>query len=90
VPKHYAINENVVKGTATFNNTRNATIYFKREDGSQVTFYPRPHISLTLMKTAAQPVANVGWIQDIDGNFIGSKIKFNTVQSLEVEWIVQE
>jgi len=89
MPKHYAINANVVKGSVHFQHSKYAIAYFKDENGKQISFSKRPFVSLTVSDDTNKPATRIGWKKS--GNlYVGCRIKFASRFTGDVDWEVKE
>jgi len=89
MPRHLAVEANVIRGTAHFDNSKVAYVYFLNSKGEQVSFSKQPFVSLTILDNTSSPVVKIGWIKN--GNlFTGCVIRFNNPYTGDVDWEVKE
>ncbi len=89
MPKHMAMDENILQGTVYFNNTKNVEVMFKKKDGTQVYFTKAPKIILTASDETTKPAFKQSYIKE--GNrFSGVRIKMTSKWTGDMDWIVME
>ena len=90
MPRHLAIDVNVVAGLVRFNGTQTATVLFTNKDGDPVKFKRKPRVSLTLLDPTSYIPYRVSDQRDGNGDYIGFTIGFQAAVSLSVEWQASE
>ena len=89
MPKHLAIDVNVVSGTVSLHNTKTARILYKDANGNQVLFQKAPRLGLTLLNTDNSPAAKTENIKSGDF-YAGCDVGFPQKVTLDVEWQATE
>lgn len=89
MPKHYAIDVNVIKGRAHFDNCKWAYVYFLNDAGQQISFTKQPNLQVTVVNNSTQPAVRLDRVKA--GNlYTGAKIGFTQNQTIDVDWMVLE
>ena len=91
MPKHYALGENLLKGTASFKNSKWAYVTFRKPNGAVRAFTKKPTLMTQPVGSATAPsVRGTDWIKNANGEYIGAKIGFNNAETIDVDWEVKE
>lgn len=89
MPKHLAIDVNVLTGTAVFNNVKKMVIYYYNAAGNPMLFSKQPLVKITPLDTTAIPAAVTTHIKT--GNmYAGFTLAFASIILLSVDWEVSE
>lgn len=89
MPKHYAVDENILSGSVHFEGVKTAQVSFVKTDGSPVSFTVAPRVQLTLLNASSQVPYRVSNVKT--GNlYTGIVIGFQSPVTIDVEWQVVE
>ena len=90
MPKHLAIDINVISGSVTLTGAKTAIVYYKTVFGNQIVFLKAPRLSITLLDSSVtSPPFKKNDIKS-GSNYIGFTIAFNATVTQTIEWIASE
>lgn len=89
MPKHYALNANVFRGSIHFDNAKTGVVYFVNENNQPVSFTKAPFVTLTILDETNAPALKQSWIKK-NNLFVGMIIKFTTNYTGDIAWEVKE
>ena len=85
MPKHFAIDANVVGGTVSIQGAKTADVLFKDQNGNPVLFTLAPRVAITVTSQTAVTPYKVKNLKQ--GNlFKGFTIGFQSSVTVEFEW----
>jgi len=85
MPEHYAMDANVLSGTASLNGVKTTKVTFKDKVGNTIAFTKAPRIVLTLLNAAVAVPFKVK-NDPVAGPFTGFILGFQNPVTLDVEW----
>jgi len=89
MPKHYAVDVNVVSGTVHLENTKTAAVAFYNSAGNPVAFNVMPRIQITLLNASANAPYKSSNVKT-GSLYMGFVIGFQNAITADVEWQVME
>lgn len=89
MPRHIALDVNVIGGTLTFANVKTMNAYFINAQGQQVSFTEAPRLSFTVTTDDNKVAYKVANLKN-GALFIGFTVGFQTKVTLELEWQAME
>ena len=89
MPKHYAVDTNVISGSARLENVKSIEITYRDAAGKPVVFTKEPRLQITLLDATAQVPFKTKPVKS-GANFVGVVIGFQNKLTIDFEWQVME
>jgi len=89
MPRHLAVDANVISGTIVFNYSKVGTARFLDVAGNQVLFSKAPRLTLTVLNSTSTIPFRTAYAK-VGNLYAGFTIGFQAAQNCEVEWQATE
>lgn len=89
MPRHLAIDVNVVSGSIHLENTKTAEVQFRDSSGNPVVFSLAPRISMTLLFETSVPIYKFSNVKT-GSVYTGFRVGFQIKVTGDIEWVAQE
>lgn len=89
MPKHYAVDTNVISGSAHLENVKTIEITYADSEGNPVAFTKEPRLQITLLDATSQVPFKTKAIKT-GSNYTGVVIGFQQKITIDFEWQVAE
>ena len=89
MPKHYAVDTNVISGSAHLAGVKTIEITYRDSEGNPVVFTKEPRLQITLLDATSQVPFKTKAIKS-GSNFVGVIIGFQNPITIDFEWQVAE
>jgi hypothetical protein len=89
MPRHLAIDANVISGTVHMTGTKTVQVDFRDSQGNPVAFTKAPRLQITLLNNLTQVPYRVANVKT--GNvYTGVIVGFSSIVTLDFEWEISE
>lgn len=89
MPKHYAVDTNVISGSAHMENVKSIELTYTDSEGNPVAFTKEPRLQITLLDATSQIPFKTKAIKT-GSNYTGVVIGFQQKITIDFEWQVAE